>query len=124
MAAFTCVPSPGAPPVACRGPGDVSTCRPENGASACKESDTKKTVAPFKVCYQAGEGVRPGVDVALWQRTFGRPPEERSCKVIPPQIQDRMCGSRFRGRSWRMCARENQTKDVLWAGPWERRELG
>jgi hypothetical protein len=83
MAAFTCVPSPGAPPVACLGPGDVSTCRPENGGSACKESDTKKTVAPFKVCYQAGEGVRPGVDVALWQRTFGRPPEERSCKVIP-----------------------------------------
>jgi len=45
----------------------VTTCPPENGGSACKESDIKKTVTPFKVCYQAGEDVRPGVDVALWQ---------------------------------------------------------
>lgn len=81
MAAFTCKPSPSAAPVACQGPGDVSTCVPENGGTACKESDIKKTVAPFKVCFQTGEGLRPGVDEALWQRTFGRPSEERSCKV-------------------------------------------
>jgi len=81
MAAFTCVPSPGMTPIPCRSTGDVTTCPPENGGSACKESDIKKTVTPFKVCYQAGEGVRPGVDVELWQRTFGRPPEEKSCKV-------------------------------------------
>ena len=33
------------------------------------------------ISQQAGEATRPGIDVDLWQRTFGRSPEERSCRV-------------------------------------------
>jgi len=78
MSLFTCVPLGSSGPIKCNGPRDTSTC--PNG-TPCQGSDIKKTIEPFKICYQAGEAKRPGVDVELWHRTFGRSPEARSCKV-------------------------------------------
>ena len=78
MGLFTCIPSGATAPVKCNGLTDTTTC---SGGTPCLASDAKKTIAPFKVCYQAGEATRPGVDLELWQRTFGRSPESRSCQV-------------------------------------------
>jgi hypothetical protein len=78
MSLFSCVPRGSSRPVKCNGPSDTSTC--PNG-TPCRNSDIKTTIEPFKVCYQAGEAKRPGVDVSLWRRTFGGSPEALSCEV-------------------------------------------
>jgi hypothetical protein len=60
---------------------DVQTLLRWDLTAMQSEGASKKSVKPFKVCYQSGEATRPGVDVDLWHRTFGRLPEERGCLV-------------------------------------------
>ncbi len=78
MGLYTCVPKDATLAVKCQGPSDVTTCG--TLGTPC-EAPQRISVSPFKICYNAGEELRPGVDEQLWQRSFGQKPENKTCEV-------------------------------------------
>ena len=57
MGLYTCIPAGDTAPRKCNGPADTTSC-PGAGSTPCRENSAKKTLTPFKICYQ----VRAGLD--------------------------------------------------------------
>ena len=57
MGLYTCIPDGDTAPRKCNGPADTTSC-PGAGSTPCRENSAKKTLTPFKICYQ----VRAGLD--------------------------------------------------------------